>query len=460
MSRAKWQITCALLLLITLTANACVPAGPAPTTAPTEQPAAAPTEQMAAPTQEAPTPAPPEEQVVLKVMDNWGNQADAKGPPLTSIFEDFMKAYPNIKIEEEVFADSEIPTKVETAFLAGEEPDLVFQNYGLGTLKWLDDGVAIPVTDLIQEWGLKDTFKEEAIREYTDSEGRIASFPLEGFTWPVWYNVKILKEAGVSDIPKTIDELIEASDKVRAAGYQPLVVGGSDWTGQALWDVIKQTVMTDQEAGEAYQKDNFANNEKFVKAVELFVKLRDAGVFVDNSEGLEFATMNEMFFSGKAAMMHAGAWSFGECPEELRQDVVVSGFPLPSDTPRMKPVVPTGYVGKGIWITRNGAKKIDAVEKFVTFFYQPDMIARFVEQAGMTSPLKETPVDESKLNSLFAQTLNWGDSVEYIQVMDLYIPPKAWEDLWRATKQMYLPSSTVDQILTTFDQAWQPYTSE
>jgi multiple sugar transport system substrate-binding protein len=407
----------------------------------------------------APPVAHAQEKVVLKVMNNWGNQTDAKGPPMTSIFQDFMNANPDITIEEEVFADTEIPTKVETGFLAGEEPDLVFQNYGLGVLAWLDDGVAIPVTDYIVQWGLKDKFKDEAIRQFTDSQGRIGSFPLEGFTWPMWYNTKILKAAGVDAVPNTIDELIDAAKKVRAAGYQPLVVGGADWTGQALFDVIKQSAMTDQEAGEAYQKDGFATNEKFVKAIELFVQLRDAGVFADSTEGLEFATMNEMFFSGKAAMMHGGSWSFSECPEALRPDVVVSGFPLPSASPHMKPIVSAGYIGKGIWITRNGAKKIDAVEKFIKFFYQPEMIARFVEQAGMTSPLKETPVDESKLNALFVQSLKWGDSVEYIQVMDLYIPDKAWEDLWKLTKKAYLPGITAKEIVADFDLAWEPYVS-
>jgi multiple sugar transport system substrate-binding protein len=404
--------------------------------------------------------APMSEKVVLKVIDNWGNQTDAKGPPLMSIFQDFMKANPDITIEEEVFTDTEIPTKVETGFLAGEEPDLVFQNYGLGTSTWVEDGVVIPVTDLMEKWGLKDKFKDEAIRQFTDSKGRIGSFPLEGFTWPMWYNTRILKEAGVNSIPKTIDELLDAAKKVRAAGYQPLVVGGADWTGQALFDLIKSSVMTDQEAGAAYVEGGFSKNEKFAKAVDLFVQLRDAKVFADSSEGLEFASMNEMFFSGKAAMMHGGSWSFSECPEATRNDTVVSGFPLPADSPHKKPIYASGYVGKGIWITRNGAQKLDAVEKFVKFFYQPEMIARFVEQAGMTSPLKETPVDASKLNSLFAQTLKWGDSVEAVEVMDLYIPPKAWEDLWKVTKKAFLPGTTAQEILADFDLAWEPYVTE
>ncbi|MGQ9793781.1 MAG: hypothetical protein ACUVSF_08865, partial [Anaerolineae bacterium] len=58
-----------------------------------------------------------------------------------------------------------------------------------------------------------------------------------------------------------------------------------------------------------------------------------------------------------------------------------------------------------------------------------------------------------------AQTLKWGDSLESVEVMDLYIPPKAWEDLWKVTKKAFLPDTTVEQILADFDQAWEPHIS-
>lgn len=434
-----------MLVIGALLLAACTPAA-----TPTSAPIAAPAGEN---TSAAPSSAP-EEKVVLKVMDNWGSQSDAKGPPLQSIFEDFMKAYPNITIEEEVFADTDIPTKVSTAFLAGEEPDIVFQNYPYMSKDWLNDGITIAVTDLIEEWGLKDAFKPEALAQYTDASGAVVSFPLEGFTWPMWYNTAILKASGVDTIPTTIDELISASQKIRAAGYQPLVVAGADWGGQSFFNVINSTLMTNQEFGELYAKGDFSQNKNFAASVDLLIKLRDAKVFADNSEGLDVAAMTQEFYTGKAAMMHAGSWSFSEPPAEMVDDIVVGGFPLPDGSPWTKPIVPSGYVGKGVWITRNGAAKMDAVEKFIKFFFQPEMIARFVEQAGMVSPMKDTPVDESKLNPLYVQTLKWGDTVNFVDVVDLYIPATAWEDLTNVTKESFIPGTTAQKILEDLDAAW------
>ena len=104
-------------------------------------------------------------------------------------------------------------------------------------------------------------------------------------------------------------------------------------------------------------------------------------------------------------MSHFGAWSFGEAPKELLPDIQLGGFPLPAGSPHKAPVIYSAYTAKGIWITPNGAAKMDAVKKFIQFFYKPEMIARFVEQAGMTPPMKDVPVDQAKLNPLFVQSL-------------------------------------------------------
>ena len=89
--------------------GACAPAATptaAPTTAP--QPTTAP-EPTVAPTT-APTP------VTLHIMHNWAD-TDPKGPILKQVFDEFMAANPDVKLEVEVFSDLDIPVK--GAALAG-----------------------------------------------------------------------------------------------------------------------------------------------------------------------------------------------------------------------------------------------------------------------------------------------------------------------------------------------------
>ncbi len=389
---------------------------------------------------------------VLTITHNWGPD-DSKGPILQSIFDDFKMANPGVDIEVTITPDTDIPTVVETAFLGGVETDLVFQNYLGPTTEWVADGVAVPVSDYIERWGLAEKFVDVALEQFTGPDGKVAAFPLEGFNWPIWYNTAIFQEAGV-EIPKTVDELIVAAEKIRAAGYQPFAIGGSDWTGFRFFQMLVASGVTMEEAKKLFSEGGFAGNERAVKTVETFIKMRDAGVFADNVEGLEFNTMNELFFSGKAAMMHGGSWSYAELPEALQKDVVVGGFPKFAHSPYPNPTAWAGYTAKGIWITRNGAKKMDVIEKFITFFYQPQMIARFVEQSGMVPPLADVPVDESKLNPLFVQSLSLPKTTSFPLLGELATPPAAAEALNRAGSDAFVPDTGAADILKALDEAF------
>jgi multiple sugar transport system substrate-binding protein len=311
------------------------------------------------------------------------------------------------------------------------------------------------MTPLAKQWGIYDTLKPEAVAEWTDAKGRLRGIPLEGYNWPLWFNTDILKKAGV-EIPKTTDELIAAAAKIRAAGYQPFTTGGSEWTGQFVFFGFLTTMLTDAEIRELYSKGGFASNAHAVAAVETFVKMRDAGVFSNGAEGLTVAASNEEFYSGKAAIQHGGQWFFAECPEAIRANVVLGGFPLPPGSPRSKPVVYKSFEGKAVWITRNGAKKLDAVEKFMKFFFTPKVMAMFVEQAAMGSPLKDTPVDSSKLNPLFLQANSsaYQSATEVALIHKVYVPTTVDANLRRVANEAWVPGTSAATILANMDASY------
>jgi len=214
MNKKTISMLIALLVVTSMVMSACgSPPAPAATAAPAATSAPAATA--------VPPTAVPAEPVTLTVWHNWGPD-DAKGPAMESIFNDFMAANPDIIIDDQIYVDADIPLKLETASAANQEPDLVFSG-GIGSaMDWVKNGVAVPVNDYIKDWGLGDQFLDVAISQYTDSEGNVIAFPIEGFTWPIWYNKAVFKAAGV-DIPMTTDELIAAAKAIRAAGMGRLL---------------------------------------------------------------------------------------------------------------------------------------------------------------------------------------------------------------------------------------------
>jgi multiple sugar transport system substrate-binding protein len=449
MNKRKISMFIALLVVTSMIISGC---GGAPATAPVAT--SAPVEPTSAPVQ--PTEAPvqptaaPVEPVTLTIWHNWGPD-DAKGAPLQSIFKDFMAANPDITIKDEVYVDADIPLKVETATTANQEPDLVFVQRVGSPITWTDSGVALPVNDYLKEWGFDGLFKESALTEYTQADGKIQAFPLEGYTWPMWYNTSVFEKAGVP-IPTTTDELLAAAKAIRAAGDQPVIASGADGMGQYLFTLTMQSEMTDEEAKQCMGKGDWTV-PNCIKGVELFVALRDAGVFVDGVEGIDYASANTKFFEGDVAAAHSGAWVYGDpAVAPLIPDIKLGGFPLPAGSPHTAPIYYSAFGAKGVWITPNGASKIDAVEKFIKFLYQPEMIARFVEQAGMTPPLKDVPVDESKLNPLFVQSLSL--AAEVAMTPDDYLPPEVATDFGRISQEAFTPGTTAEKILADLTAAY------
>ena len=455
------QSVLSLLILLSLVLAGCAPAAqPTPAAATPIPPAAtspapAPTQAPAAPTQPpAPTEVPTAamaEPVTLNIMHNYSKD-DSHGPVLSQVIDDFMKANPDIKIATEIYTDTDIPIKVETAFLANQEPDIVFNNYAASIQTWIDKGVTIGVDDLITQWGFDGKFLPAAVDKARDPKGRLVAFPFEGFTWPVWYNTDIFKKAGV-EIPKTTDDLIEAAKKIRAAGYEPFTVGGSDWSGYAVFTSIVQLKLTDAEMIEVFGKGGFAKSQNAMDGIKLFTQLRDAGVFAKNAEGLQADAMTAQFFSEKAAMMQAGSWSFADLPAAMQNHVALGGIPISVGSPHEKPVIYAGF-GKGVWITRNGAKKLDTVKRFIQYLYSPEVIGEFVSKTGMASPLLEVKMDPATLSPILKTASDYVKDVTVIDITDTYVPPKAFDALYKASADAFIPGTTPEKIAAEFDKIY------
>jgi multiple sugar transport system substrate-binding protein len=338
------------------------------------------------------------------------------------------------------------------AFLAKQEPDIIFSNIFAQTLLWPENGLTVPLEDYLKDWGMDgDFFLDGAIKNYTNEEGHLIALPLEGFYWPIWYNTKAFEAAGV-EIPKTQEELIAIAPALREAGYQPFVVGGSDWTGLNWMMLQFQGCMEDEEGLELAANGGWSGNANALKCAELFVQMRDSGVFADNTEGLEFSSMNASFFDGKAAMMHGGSWSYGDLPEEMKSHVVVAGFPPAADSPQAQPVYYGSFNAKGVWVTRNGAEKMDAVSKFVQFLYQPANIARFVEDTGMAPPLQTINVDEGKLSPQFVQSLSLAKENHVLDQPEVAFPAEIFGEVERVLREAFIPNGlSAQQILEALD---------
>ncbi|MFJ4174605.1 ABC transporter substrate-binding protein [Microbacterium sp. NPDC089696] len=347
---------------------------------------------------------------------------------------------------------SDLPIVFETSSLAGKEADIAMVNLQGRTLSWTRLGATIPVEKLLDEWGLRDKIIPEALEEWTDEDGHLRAFPFTRTNWPVSFNTGLLEEAGVG-IPTTSDELIAVADALRSKGIGPVTVGGSDWSGQKMFLQILQGFLTRDEATTAFSTGKLSEIPGAIAGVEHFVELRDAGVFVDNVQGYTSDSELTQFNTRKAAIVPAMSSALSLVPAERAAEVTVGGWPVPSRGGVVAhPTVIQSYNGHGIWISANGAEKLDLLKPFIQNLYTPEVTSEFILGSGRDmSRITDVVSEDFPLVAQASQLTT--SQVTPVMLPDLLIPDAVFEPMIRATAMAY-GNASAEQIIDRFEKAY------
>lgn len=116
-----------------------------------------------------------------------------------------------------------------TKLQAGTPPDTFQGHAGAELQGYVRAGQLEPVDFLYDELGLRDVLPRQLIDQIS-VDGRIYSVPVNIHRSNVmWFSPAVLRRAGVTEVPKTIDEFVVALEKVKKTGKIPLAIG-SEWT--------------------------------------------------------------------------------------------------------------------------------------------------------------------------------------------------------------------------------------
>lgn len=178
--------------------------------------------------------------------------------------------------------------------------------------------------DLIEE-GLLSDLDEVARKEGWDRmlpAPIISSVKVKGHYYAVpvnihmigwfWYSKEAFQKAGIQREPQDIDEFFAALDKLKAAGYVPLALGGQPWQEKITFDTLLANVGGKDLFLKVYRDADAkaVNSPEFKRVLSLFKRLRD---YVDaGSAGRNWNDATAMVISGKAGVQIMGDWAKGE----------------------------------------------------------------------------------------------------------------------------------------------------
>ncbi|WP_172196348.1 ABC transporter substrate-binding protein [Saccharibacillus qingshengii] len=236
----------------------------------------------------------------------------------------YEKSHPGVTLNiQSVGGGTDYAASLKSRFSAGAQPDIFtisgFQERDLW-LEYLED-----LSD--QPWV---AHMDQVSKDPMSAEGKLYGFPLNYEGYGFLYNKDIFKEAGVTEIPKTLSELEDAAKKIKDAGYTPFVNAYAEWWVLGNHNVNvpfarqddPEAFMTKLDEGSA----DIVNNKIF----DGWLDLLDLTLKYGNANPLttDYNTQMSTFANGEAAMTQQGNW-VQPTLDGINPDLNVGMMPMP-----------------------------------------------------------------------------------------------------------------------------------
>ncbi len=276
------------------------------------------------------------------------------------------------------------------------------------------------------------------------------------------YNKALFEKHGWNQNPKTYAEFIALCETIKASGTAPLVAGISDiWHLGFLFGnswasyigVENPNWISDRYEGKVKFTDP-AFEKAMTQMVELFTNGYVEGGFMSTKE----SQCVSVLLAEKAAMYYCGTHVFSQIAE-ADPDFQIGWFPLPDTDGNIKLI--GGSTPNGWAITKKAAAdpaKVDAFNKFVTFFLSQQQYAPFCAATGQFPTTKEKMVYDVtgpmakvlEAYTTYPSTLNWNQGVGANEMPSSF---RNWS--YKKLQEAMMGRITVKEALKAMDAEWE-----
>lgn len=192
--------------------------------------------------------------------------------------------------------------------LADDLPD-VFQVAPFEARSLAQTGKLVDFAPLLDEdtaW--KDSFNADAFAGVTGDDGQIWAIPETRDSIGIYYNKRILADAGVSGFPETWDELETACTQIKTRGKTCFAMDG-EWVTLLMWANMIGTHPSGTDFLDAGIRDgDYSEDAAVVEVTERLKRWHDQGFINSDAFSGEYQSAATAFVNGEAAMIANGPW--------------------------------------------------------------------------------------------------------------------------------------------------------
>ena len=306
--------------------------------------------------------------------------SDATAPYFQQVASDFEKANPGTTIKIEDVSWDTLQQKLQTDITGGANADLAI----VGT-RWLLDFVKDDVAEPLDGY-MDASFKNRFIGPFLapgEINGKVYGLPIAASARALYYNKDLLAKVGYPNGPKTWNDVIDASKKLKAQGIAGFGLQGKEietdvYFYYALWSY----------GGEVVGKDGKAafNSPAGVKAATLYKTLIDDGLTEPGVTGYSREDVQNLFKLGRVAMVISAPFLSKQIAKEA--PTLKYGIdPIPMGTKNA-----TYAVTDSIVMFKNSKVKKSAW-KFLDYLFTKEPRVKFTSTEGFLPTTKAEATD-------------------------------------------------------------------
>ncbi|MFF2840693.1 ABC transporter substrate-binding protein [Paenarthrobacter sp. NPDC057981] len=320
--------------------------------------------------------------------------APAANEAVNKIIADFQKENPDIKIKLTPRAVDAHKDALRTAIGTSAAPDIYdyWAGPGLGG-ELVKANASADLTEYYKQYKWDERFSEAALAPVTQYGG------YHGVPWKlngeaIYYNKKLFAQAGITETPKTLDELDAAAKKLKDAGITPIQFGGTvNWHVMRLLDTFLEGKCGSEKFDKLVTKQANWGQEQCV--TDSFTELQKWSKDYFNSGfiGINNDESSALFYGGKAAMALEGDWFNASIEGQKMNLDDVGVFSLPTGTNRLYGFEQAQYITKD-------SKNKDAAAKFLDYFTSKAVQQETLGLFAVQSVNKEVTPDAAKATPL------------------------------------------------------------
>lgn len=323
--------------------------------------------------------------IKLTLWDQSVGNTDPSAKLLPQIIEKWNNEHPDIQIERTGTTGEQYKTKIKTSIAGGEAPD-IFYGMGGGSFMqpYIESGNVLEITDYLTE-DIKSRMGS-GMAEAIEVDGKIYTLPVYTHIANLYVNTELFDQAGAK-IPTTYTELLDAVEKLKAAGITPALIGEKDrWPGMYWYDIIAMRQAGNDAVIEAFKDPSKWNSPDFVAAAKKMQELAQVGAFNSSMFSMSYDEMLGAFNAGNGAMMFQANWvnaGIEDPSSAIKGKVKVIPFPVFEDGKGKDTEIFGGAVD-GFYISKNTSHPKEAVE-FLMYLSEQLGTQGYLAGAGLPS---------------------------------------------------------------------------